>query len=205
MQLNDPSPDWILKKAAISIAVCGGLGLGELRRFKLSHLKMENGGVRIRCPEDAEGDDAKFLVPFSRSALTGRPCLASAVITYLDSLRRCLSDISKESRLEIGMDTALFHRVIKNGYTEQPYGRNRFTKIGQDVASRLGLKCPELYNSNCFRLYSKIEDGVGTSLDVGRKRPMSEPENVWEKIFQGTNGAGTKRPKFSTSSSNGYQ
>ena len=140
-----------------------------------------------------------------RSALTGQPCLASAVITYLDSLRRCLSDISKEFRLEIGMDTALFHRVIKNGYTEQPYGRNRFTKIGQDVASRLGLKCPELYNSNCFRLYSKIEDGVGTPLDVGRKRPMSEQENVWEKIFQGTNGAGKKRPKFSTSSSNGYQ
>ena len=192
LQLNDPSPGWILKKAAISIVVCGGLNLGEMRRFKLSHLQVEKQGVRIRYPENP-GKDDKFLVPFSKS----EPCLASAVITYLDSLRKCLPDI--------GVDAALFHRVVKNGYNQEPYGQNKFTKIGQEVASRLGLDSPELYNSNCFKLYSKIEDGDGYPLDTGRKRTLSDPETVWGKIFQGTNNAGKKRPRLSTSSASGSQ
>ena len=189
MDAREASPDWILRKAAIAIAVCGGLGLGELKRFKLSQLRMESAGIRIRCPKDTEGDDKNFLVPFSKS----EPCLASAVITYLDLLRRCLPDV--------GMDAALFHRVVKNGYIETPIGRNRFNKIGQQVASRLGLESPELYYSNCFKL---IEDDTGTPLE-GRKRTISDTENAWGKIFKGSNSADKKRPRFSTSSASSSQ
>ena len=167
------------------------LGLGELRRFKLNHVKIEKGGVRISCPKDAEGESKNILIPFSKS----EPCLASAVINYLDWLRRSLSEISKDTKMDIGMDTALFHRVVKNGYSDQACGQNKFPKFGQDVASRLGLKCPELYNINCFRLSAKIKNGPKTPLVMERKRPASEPNNVWGMIFKGIRSVDEKRQR----------
>ena len=160
----EPPSSWIMRRAAISVALCGSLSLRELRKIKLGGVKVDERGVWITSPDIFEGEDDRFLVPFHTSK--SDPCPASVVITYLDRLHRFLPDL--------GSGDALFHQARKDdSFIGNPMGEHALANIGPKVASTLGLENPEMYNHNCFKLPSES--------DVGKKRRMEKdlgPEDM---------------------------
>merc|ERR1719322_1710199 len=110
-----------MKKAAMSIAYCGGLSISRLRNIKLGNVVVSQRGVWVTCPGDEEGQERKgsdgFLVPFSPPVPADSGlCLASFVIDYLDQLRSFLP--------HLGLDSPLFHETVK--------------ELGKEVALLLG-------------------------------------------------------------------
>ena len=61
----EPPSSWIMKRAAISIALCGSLNLQELKRIKLGCVKVDEQGVWITNPvngEIFEGEDDRVVI-----------------------------------------------------------------------------------------------------------------------------------------------
>ena len=149
------SSEWIMKKAAISIAFCGGLSISDLRNIKLWNVEINQRGVWVTYPgsdeeEDGRKDDDGFLVPYSPSESGGPgPCLASIVVNYLDGMRGFLPDL--------GLDAPLFHKTLKyDSFSKDAVGHHRMHELGKEVAFLLGLDSPETYLTNCFNLSLRV-------------------------------------------------
>ena len=71
------SSEWTMKKAAISVAFCGGLSINDLRELKLGNLEVSERGVWVKPPKDEEDvvarEDDGFLVPFCPSKVQVQP------------------------------------------------------------------------------------------------------------------------------------
>ena len=148
------SSEWIMKRAAMSIAFCGGLSIAGVRNIKLGNVSVNQKGVVVTYPAgDEEGREIhdEFLVPFTPPDSAGSsPCLASIVIEYLDRLRSFQPDLD--------LDSPLFHKTLKDeSYSKEAVGQHRLHELGKEVALLLGLDSPETYGTKCFIISGKAK------------------------------------------------
>ena len=145
LQLPLTSPKWILRKAAMSIAFCGGLRCCELRSLNLQDIQEDAEAVWIDYYHGKQRGMAKksgFMVPFNRN--DPKLCFATRVINYRNELLRSVPNL--------GPGEALFRRALKNRISDiEVMGRTMLGQIGKDIAAELNLPNPGTYTGHCFR------------------------------------------------------
>lgn len=163
LQLNLTTPYWILRKAAICLAYCGGLRGIELRSLKVGSLHEDVEGVWVhyqQSKQKGEEKENRYLVPFNRNS--PHLCMASRVLEYLRLLIESVPTISD--------DSDLFHQCTKDGYGRQSMGKNLLAKFGREFAEKLDLSDPEEYTGHCFRRSSATEAANKGATTVDLKR-----------------------------------
>ena len=139
------SPFWILRKAVVAVALCGGLRGQETNTIQFKDVKKTQEGFEItitRAKQRGENKQDLILVPFNKS--DPAICFGSKLSNYLDSVSRVLGPFQPDDKLFKGC-----HSGIR--FVNQPFGRNQLQKVGQDVAMELGLPDPEAYTGHCWR------------------------------------------------------
>ena len=109
LQLAECNPEWTLRKAAISLAFCVGLGCEELRALRWGDLVEEEDGIWVRynpAKQHGEVKENKFLVPWNMEDWT--QCFASRVRAYRVEVVKSIDGIKNED--------PLWYRVTKSGY-----------------------------------------------------------------------------------------
>ena len=141
LRLNYSTPKWVMWKAAVATAYCGGLRGFEVRSMKISDVTVDQQGVWMtyyQAKQKGEVKKNRLLVPFGEPISFG-----SYVCTYLELLRESLPDHAE--------DGPLFMRPSKSGLTRQPMGANQLGEIGKNLAMELGLPKPWTFTGHCFR------------------------------------------------------
>ena len=175
LQIDIETPKWILRKAAISLAYCGGLRGAELRALSVGNIKVKDDGVWVEYSQAKQKGEQKtnlFVVPFYSSAgpvlPVGLPalvlddvCFGSYVVKYLELLRRSQPDIKAES--------PLFWRARVSGLGKQPMGCNMLGNITKEVAQKLNLPNPERYTGHCLRRSAATEAASRGATSVNMK------------------------------------
>ena len=174
LQIDKNSPKWIMRKAAIAIAYCGGLRGADLRSITVSGVSVEADGVWINYTQSKQKGEVKrnqFVVPFvkiSPPPIAGLPapsedevCYGSRVVVYLELLRHCHPNISP--------DKPLFLRARKNGLGLQPMGANMLGNISREIAEELNLPNPETFTGHGFRRSAATEAASRGATSVNMK------------------------------------
>ncbi len=117
MQIDNTTNVWVLRKAAIAIAYCGGLRCVELHSIKYGNLTLDNEGVWVmfqQAKQRGEVKENRFLVPFNREK--PHRCFAARVMTYLCDLT---------ASLVMQPNDDLFRKCLKSsGFGKQPMHRS---------------------------------------------------------------------------------
>ena len=127
---------WIVRKAAVVVALCGDLRTVEIRGIKLNDvLKTEDDGYEISVAQrkPSGGERKKFVVPEPYSRYLSN---------YLVAIRASLGE---------NVDGPLIKGVPNESFINKPMGKTYLSNIGKDVAGILQLENPERYTGYCFR------------------------------------------------------
>ena len=147
LQLPYNCSKWVLRKAALSLAFCGGLRCCELRSITFGRVTIEEEGIWVEFAQGKQRGEAKlngYMVPFNRDEPS--KCFATRVVNYLEKVRQSVpaSNLKEED--------AFFRRPLKSGYSKREVmGAKYLGKIGKNIASELGLPNPQKYTGHCFR------------------------------------------------------
>ena len=163
LQIEDDGPEWVLRKAAVALAFCGGLRGYELRNLLWGDITEEEEGFWVVYTPAKQGGEVKknkFLVPFNRD--NKMHCIGSRLKRYMVAVEASLRGMED--------DSPLFHRVLKAGYGSAPMGKNYLANTGKMVAERLGLKNPDRYTGHTFRRSSATASATegATVMDLMR-------------------------------------
>ena len=193
LQLPLTAPKWILRKAGMAIAYCGGLRGCELRSIKLKDVQEDAEAVWIDYDQGKQRGMSKrngFLVPFNR--MNPKLCFATRVIHYRNELLRSVPNLDPEE--------AFFRRALKNGISRlEVMGRTMLGTIGKDIASELNLAEPKTYTGHCFRrsFNTAAAEAGATVLDLMTSNGWKNPKTAMEYI-DGTKGRKRRMSKLAT-------
>lgn len=131
------TPDWIVIKAIVAIAISGDLYCAELRDIMFSNISLKNDSsyeVKFVCRKK-EGEKSKrnFTIPVS---------LAVYVRRYITAIKDVLGD---------DISGALIKGSPKHRFINQPMGKYFLSVVGKKVATALSLPNPDSYTGRCFR------------------------------------------------------
>lgn len=92
LQLERDCPKWVMRKAMVAVAICGGNRCCELRLITLDSVKMDREGAWVTFFHGKQRGMRKkneFIVPFNR----GEPhlCYATRLIHYIDRVRASIT------------------------------------------------------------------------------------------------------------------
>jgi hypothetical protein len=118
-------------------------------------------------------------------------CCASRVIAYMDALLTSIPDIKAEKDL--------FHRPLKDGYSQQVMGKHLLSELGKVTATELGLENTQLYTGHCFRRTCATEAANSGANTVDLKRHMGwVQESTALRYIDDTRDRARKMAKFLT-------
>ena len=124
LKMELTSAYWIVRKAVVSLAICGGLRCAEIREINFTDVAEMEGDFEVtvvRKKQRGEKKESKFLVCFPFS---------SHLSTYLATVRGALGDSV----------TGPLIKGVPKGLVNQPMGRTYLANIGKDVARVLKLE-----------------------------------------------------------------
>lgn len=147
LALDLPSRKFILRKAAVCLAISGGLRCCELRNLTMGNLTATSEGYRVDYKQSKQRGEEKensFIVPANHKQPS--ICMVSHVRAYLDLLKMDLDKDDQEA------SKSLFRCCTKaNKFGKQPMGINYLSAIGKEVADVLNLPDADSYTGHCFR------------------------------------------------------
>ena len=145
LQLPQTSFFWILRKAAVAVAFCGGLRCCELKAITFGNVTVDDEACWVEFLQGKQRGEEKvngFAIPFNRNE--PQICMATRVINYRNKLLECMPNVKPED--------AFWRRVLKEGFsTTEVMGKEKLADIGKDVASALNLAKVHTYTGHCFR------------------------------------------------------
>ena len=188
LQVDNATPEWILRKCAISLAFCGGLRCAELKSIKVGDLTQDDEGMWVHyfhAKQKGEEKKNRFLVPFDRN--NPHMCFASRVLSY------------SNSKPQIQPDEDLFHKSLKEGYGKAVMGVNYLAKTGRMLAAELGLEDPDAYTGHCFRRTAATEAANAGANTLQMKRHFGwKQESTALKYTEETKERARKMARFLT-------
>ena len=140
-----PYPFWILRKAIVSVAFCGGLSCREVNQILFSDLEKDVDGyyVTIRRAKMRNGELIPNTIHIPLNHNDPSICYASKVQCYLDAVVASTGPYQQTDKL--------FRGCMKDKkFQKQPIGKNMLDKVGKDVAEVLGLAEPQTYTGRCW-------------------------------------------------------
>lgn len=156
---------WQVRKAAVSIAYCGGIRGIELRGLQMKDFEFNTSdGYYVdysRGKAKGEREYGRFLVPFNQDKTI---CMATILRTYLCQL--------EDNGITTQGENPVFYTGKKDSvtYAKSPIGKNMLAVIGKEVAEVLGLENPKTYTGHTFRRTAarQAADNGATTSDLKR-------------------------------------
>ena len=164
MRQNLEGPYWLLRKAFVALAFCGGLRCEELHKLNQRCYRRTQEGyfiTFIHAKQVGEQKSNEFLVPFNSDDQC--ICFASKLHAYLLSVTEALGPFDDKEPLFFGCFGG-------KKFVRQPLGKRYMQQIGKDVANVLNMEHPNSYTGHCWRRSAATEAaGNGaTSADLKR-------------------------------------
>ena len=156
---------WILRKAVVAVAFCGGLSCNEVWKLLYSDVQKTGNSFCITSQKTTRSTDDKLLnvihIPENRRDVS--VCFASKFQKYLNRVVLSNGPFKPSDKLFKSCSKG------KANFTTQPFGKNQMAKLGKEVAELLGLPNPEKYTGQCWRR------SVKTHMDPA----ILEPTESW--------------------------
>lgn len=176
---------WIVRKAMVSLAWCGGLRCDEIWRMKLKNLERKNNGYLVtleRSKQTGEVSTSIFMVPSQLNDLGIQ--FSSYIDHYLDVVQKKIGILGKEDSLFVGTHGG-------RGFVRQPMGIGMIRELGKVVANEISLEEPQLYTGHCWRRSSATQAaGQGaTSSDLKRTYGWKQEQTAMKYLDNNANQA----------------
>ena len=147
LQIPKTTSYWVIRKAAMSVAFCGGLRCCELTSIAFGNVRVDDEACWVDFNQGKQRGEEKingFAIPFNRDE--PEFCMATRVVNYRNKLIECMPNVKPEDRF--------WRRVLKRGFsTTEVMGKEKLADIGKNVAAALNLAKPHTYTGHCFRYH----------------------------------------------------
>ena len=167
---------WVVRKAVVAVAICGGLRCAEVRDIEFSDVIQKENEYEIlvvRKKQRGEVKKSKFIVP--------QPFYLH-LATYLSAVRGALGD---------DVSGPLIKGAPKLTFVNQAMGKNYLSNIGKDVALVLNLEEPERYTGHCFRrtAATMAADGGATTQQLQKAFGWTSTHTAQRYVDESSAGA----------------
>ena len=186
MKKEVEGPYWILRKAVVAVAFCGGLSSSEAGKIFYGDLQQIGDAFLItsKRAKKSKDDMVVNITHIPKNQRDPTVCFYTKLQNYIDAVEWSLGPFERTDRL--------FKCCFKSSRTKDrykfhntPFGLNQLAQIGKEVAELLGLPNPDAYTGHCWKRSVKNRSVKAVMQSTERWSSVEEENddsNVYESV-----------------------